>query len=344
MYQTKSFINLFRLICLLTTISLCIYWFYTFSLNEGKSEVRYIRFSPESSVSNIPTLSLCFGNPFLKDQLARYGTDEDSYLSFLEGKSFDEKMMNISFHLVTMNITDYIKDYQIFFKNGSNVKIDMTLNPQTNKVYTSNSFNGFILGGNTAFYKCFSLDIPKIKDLMIFRILLSNKIFKDGLRPTKYKFKTYLHLPQQFLMPGYDYKWTWDFKERASIYKTRFIVRSYELDRKRSTSEHICSENWKNYDNWVMEQFVREVGCRNPYQIYNRNQEICKSQDDIRHSYFYRGIVAEGKYQKPCSTMESVRMEFMETTSKNIATEEFGEFWFGIYFYLDSYKEIIHTR
>ena len=93
-----------------------------------------------------------------------------------------------------------------------------------------------------------------------------------------------------------------------------------------------------------MKQFVRGVGCKNPYQIYDRNQEICKSQDNIRNPYFYRGIVAEGKYQKPCSTMESVRMEFMETTSKNIATEEFGEFWFGIYFYLDSYKEIIHAR
>ena len=180
MYQTNSLVNLFRLVCLLTTISLCIYWFYTFSLNEGKSEVQYIRFSPESSVTNVPTMSLCFGNPFLKDQLSRYGTNEDSYLSFLEGKSFDEKMMNINYHLVTMNITDYIKEYQIFFKNGSNVKIDTTLIPLTNEVYVSNSFNGFILGGNTAFYKCFSLDIPKIKDLMIFRILLSNKIFKDG--------------------------------------------------------------------------------------------------------------------------------------------------------------------
>ena len=71
---------------------------------------------------------------------------------------------------------------------------------------------------------------------------------------------------------------------------------------------------------------------------------MCQSQDLIRRSYFYRGVVADGKYPKPCTTMESVRMDIMETKSKEIAKKEYGQFWIGIYFYLDSYKEIVHVR
>ena len=344
MDQTEWLIKIFRFLCLLTAISLCTYWFYKFQLNEGTSVVNFKKFSPESRVDNIPTISLCFDNPVLNDSLAEYGTDQDDYLSFLEGKSFNEKMLKIDYNYVTLNITNYIKEYQIFFKNGSSVKISQALMQHKTDIYTSNSFNGYILGAYTAFYKCFSLEIPNMKDLMIFRMLVSNEIFRDGLRPVKYKFKTYLHLPQHFLMPGYDYKWTWDYMSRKSIYKTRFIVRSYEIDRKRNTNENFCYENWNNYDTWVLKQFENEVGCRSPYTLNDGSQKMCKSQDEFRRSYFYRGIVADGKYPKPCSTMESVRMEFMESKGEDVTNEQYGHFWFGIYFYLDSYKEIVHIR
>ena len=343
MDQTEWLIKIFRFLCLLTAISLCTYWFYKFQLNEGTSVVNFKKFSPESRVDNIPTISLCFDNPFLNDSLAEYGTDQDDYLSFLEGKSFNEKMLKIDYNSVTLNITSYIKEYEILFKNGSSMKTGQAMMQQEIDIYTSNSFNGFIFGTHTGFYKCFSFEIPNMKDLMIFRMLVSNKIFKDGLRPVRYKLRAYLHLPQQFLMPGYDTKWTWDYMSRKSIYKTRFIVRTYELDRKRATSKIVCNENWNNYDKWVMKQFENEVGCRSPYNFNDGSQKLCKSQDEILRSYFYRGIVADGKYPKPCSTMESMRMEFMESNLGD-TNEQYGHFWFGIYFYLDSYKEIVHIR
>ena len=101
-------IKLFKLVCLLITISMSIYWCYKFSLNEGTSAVHYRKFSLTAKDPVIPTLSLCFENPFLQDRLTEFGTKEESYLSFLDGNSFDKKILNIDFNSVTMNITDYI--------------------------------------------------------------------------------------------------------------------------------------------------------------------------------------------------------------------------------------------
>ena len=84
-------IKLFRLLCLLTAISMSIYWCYKFSLDEGTSAINYRKFSLLSEDPIVPTLTLCFKNPFLRDRLTDLGTNEDSYLSFLAGKSFDEK-------------------------------------------------------------------------------------------------------------------------------------------------------------------------------------------------------------------------------------------------------------
>ena len=117
MDQTEYVIKIFRLLCSLTAVSLCTYWVYIFNLNEQTSIVEYKSFSPELGVDNIPTISLCFDNPFLENRLAEYGTDQDSYLSFLEGKSFNEKMLKIDYNSVTLNITRYIKEYEILFKN-----------------------------------------------------------------------------------------------------------------------------------------------------------------------------------------------------------------------------------
>ncbi len=63
-----------------------------------------------------PTASFCLGNQFLKAKLDEYGIDETSYLAFLSRTSFAKEMLNINFSYVTMDITNYIKGYQIYFK------------------------------------------------------------------------------------------------------------------------------------------------------------------------------------------------------------------------------------
>ena len=318
-----------------------IYWCYKFSLNEGKSAIHYRKFSLTTKDPVIPTLSLCFKNPFLQDRLTAFGMNEESYLSFLAGNSFDKKILNIDFNSVTMNITDYIKEYQVFFKNGSKQEIDAKIIQNTNANWISNTFNGFIFD---RFYKCFSFNIPKIRNLRIFRIKLSNNIFKDGLRPTDHKFSAWIHLPQQLLLASNTEKWTWPYRASKSIYKTRFLVKSFEIYEMRNTRESACNENWKNFNDWALKMFETEVGCRSPYQIIDQYHKMCDSQDQIHQFFNYQSLVADDKFLMPCNTLENLRMEFLETESEEAIIEDFGYSFIGIYFYMSSYKEITNTR
>ena len=349
MIETQHVLKLFKILCSLTTILMCIYWCYQFSLNEGSSEIKYKKFSPELHDAVVPALTICLENPFLNDRLAEFGTNNISYLSFLKGTSFDEKMLNIDFNSVTINITDHIKEFKIYFKNGTDENYDKE------EFWISNNYNGFMFG---QFYKCFSLQIPKIQNLVIFRVRLSNTIFNttdlNGIRPTRW-FTTWIHLPKQFLMPGSYDKWAWDEKGRQSFYKTRFIIRSYEFDRKRSTNQNSCSENWKNFDAWVLRRFENQIGCRSPFQTNDKTHAMCESQDQIRRFFDYQGIIADGKFQMPCNTMENIIVDFLETIDGESETLEsqdellkengdFGYFWIGIDFYVNSYKEVTNKR
>ena len=112
------FMNCFALLCTLIAVSLASYWCYQFTLNEDLSVVSYKVFHGNKD-DIFPTASLCLRNPFLKEKLAGYGTDEATYLAFLRGKSFANEMLNINFSYVTIDIADYIKGYRISFKNGT---------------------------------------------------------------------------------------------------------------------------------------------------------------------------------------------------------------------------------
>lgn len=354
-YRRISFASLFRFLCLLTTLSMCIYWCYKFSMNEEKSVINYKTFSVTSPDAIFPTLSLCFENPFLKSRLAEYGTDEKEYLSFLSGNYFDEKMLGIDYNMVTKKITDYIKGYEIYFNNFTRMDFSSIMVDERKESWISNNFNGLIQIGRTGFFRCFSFDIPKIKDLRIFRVKLSNEMFRNGVRPTSLSFMTYLHLPNQFLVPSFNYKWTWPKRSKYEWYRTRIIVRSFEVERRRNAKGSDCSESWKNYDDWVFNRLYEEIGCRSPYHIRKKGSKMCESKDKIHRSYFHyqRPTFADRKYPKPCLTMENVRMEFDETfgndwtigneTIGNV-TNGYSEFLIGIYFHVDSYKEILNTR
>ena len=327
-------------------IDVCTFWCYKFSMNEQKSVINYKTFSVTSPDAIFPTLSFCLENPFLKDRLAEYGTDEEKYLSFLSGNYFDEKMLSIDYNMVTTNITNYVKGYEIYFNNFTRRNFSLEMVDERKESWISNTFNGLILVGRAAFFKCFSFHIPKINDLQIFRIRLSNKMFRDGVRPTEVRYTTYLHLPNQILVPTFNYKWTWPKRSKYDWYSTRFIVRSFEVDRRQNAKGNVCSESWKTYDDWVLNRLKEEIGCRSPYHIYKKGTKMCKSKDQIRRSYFHtqKPTFADRKYPKPCLTMENVHMEFDETSSVGNATKGYSESLVGIYFYLDSYKEILNTR
>ena len=320
----KCFMYPFGFVCAATTMSLCLYWCYKYSLNEDVSVVYYKQFY-ETNDDVFPTASLCLGNPFSDKRLSKYGINKTSYLEFLKGKRFTKEMLNINYNNVTGDIVNYIKGYRMYFRNYSYAKFDSGLTLQDKRKLTFVSYNGFI-GSYKTFYKCFGLRIPKNKDLRTFRILLSNKIFPNGERPIQYLFRTFVHLPKQFMLSHHTDQWTWSHRSKHERYKLRHLVRAVEVVRKRNKKQEPCNAYWKEYDDWVIKYYKNETGCNNPYQKQEINLPMCNTQQQMKHSVLPINVAEGQRYLKPCKTMENVRVDHVESNLENAKEGELGDF------------------
>ena len=201
----KIFSYIFAFLCVFATFLMCLYWGYKFSLDEDLSAITYRKFY-ERETDDYPTASFCLQDPFLRTRLDHYGINNSLYLQYLKGDYMSEEMLKINYTHVTIDISDHIKGYRVYFRNGSIIRFDSGLNMKEKQALFNTSFNGFN-GIYLIFWKCFALNIPRVQDVMVFRILLSNSIFPNGYRPTYFGFKVVYHLSQQFILAGESKKW-----------------------------------------------------------------------------------------------------------------------------------------
>ena len=170
----QSFKYLFGGFCVIAAISICVYWIYKYRLDEDLSVITYREFYEREDDVH-PTVSLCLKNPFLSERLAEYGINKSLYLNFLNGNYFSKQMLAINYENVTIDISDYIKGYLNIFRNGSKIVYGSDLEIEKIKTLTHVSFNGV---KERAFFKCFAINIPRIRDILKCRILLSKTFFQ----------------------------------------------------------------------------------------------------------------------------------------------------------------------
>ena len=331
---------IFAFLCALTTFFMVVYWCYKFSLNDDLSMVSYEEYYRNEDDIR-PTVSMCLENPFVKDRLDGYGVNESSYLAFLEGKDFSNEILNVDFHQVTIDIVDYIKGYRLYFYNGTNAKFDKGITIHDKKSLTHISFIGQVY---SSFLKCFAFNIPNIDGLETFRVLLSNSIFPNGIRPTYNGLMTFVHLPHQFLLSKHTETRIWPVRTRNEVYKMRSLIREVTIETRRNKKDSPCNQHWKEYDNWVIQRHKNEIGCITPYQKQDENLPPCNTQGLMLNSLLKLTIVQTKMYEKPCKTMEDVRIALVESSVKKIEDGNVGEFWFSIRFPLNRFKEIRQTR
>ena len=109
----------FNVICCLATSSLLVFCIYIYCKNEDVTETSYKKYN-EDDTSSYPSVTFCIINPFKEDALKVHGhiIDVNSYLSFLKGDYWDEKMNNVSYEGVTKNWKDYIVDAKTYHDFG----------------------------------------------------------------------------------------------------------------------------------------------------------------------------------------------------------------------------------
>ena len=101
--------HIFHAACILATIGLQMQCIYNYFLNEDTSVVEYRTFLDHKD-SLYPSMSFCIKDPFLESKFQNYGDgiNKSSFVKFLQGRFWDERMLGIDYDHVTVSLEDVL--------------------------------------------------------------------------------------------------------------------------------------------------------------------------------------------------------------------------------------------
>ena len=120
------FLSLFRLVCIVITASIIAYNISLYSQDEDLTEVSYQMYNQDEE-GIYPGITICVATPFRSKELELYGAgiNKTTYENFLRGRLWDDRMLRVNFHSVTIDIRDYLIEACIKQKfNGDCLNFD----------------------------------------------------------------------------------------------------------------------------------------------------------------------------------------------------------------------------
>ena len=308
--KTKFYmINIiFHILCIAATIG-CVSWcVWNYSLDLDVSLVEHREFGEEENYIK-PAISVCFVDPFLKDQMKDFNPriNMSEYKDFLAGKHWTEEMSQINFENVTKKLEDFIAGYWVEF-NNRDIRFHGVNSQkfQMNKPYVS--YIGFIYNW---MLKCYSVDVPW--DVRKFGLLLKKEIFPNRIRTSSNGFAVSIHYPHQFIK-SYENIWmNWPEQKNPSdrFYAMIFTLKSFEVTIRRNSKRQPCNTDWKKDDFKVSEQVLDSVKCRPPYNIWNSTYPLCNTKEKMALSSFFIGAQKD-KFKEPCQSVEKIVYDYQD--------------------------------
>lgn len=307
----------FKFLCFMITLGLISFWSYKFVLNEDLSIVEYKEYNDKADGSPYLSQALCFRSPFISsDKMQMNESQKSSYEMYLSGDASGEDAF-LDYKNTALNLTDYIQNYYIRSRNG-------TRNYYTPDKYkfdsVKNSFNGFWLGD---FYRCFTIIMPDYGVAEI-SILVNNSIFSDGLRPMVWNFSVMFYYPNQILRPSLfeNHYWPTSKAMNDSTYEMMFYVENVEIFNRRKD----CNPNYINYDEQIVEYFVKKIGCSPPYYETKIDVPTCTTQEDLKKFSKNIHLGMHHGFDPPCKSLEFMTFKYSEIDFKDTSFDLGGNF------------------
>ena len=166
-----------------------------------------------------PTTTMCFYNPFLQEELKKYGSGINitSYSQYLQGKFLDERMKYVPYDNVTISMEDQLLSISGKLENSSFIWLFDHENKH--QLHHSAKHPPYYTSFKSGLSKCFSFDIPYIPNTVIWSLFITIKtgvfpkgtrarnIYFDGTDATEGGFTTSFHYPKQLLRGFFNMKY-----------------------------------------------------------------------------------------------------------------------------------------
>ena len=332
----------FHILCAVAAVSLSIYWVYTYCLNEDLCKVDYKTYYNDIE-DEYPVLSMCFENHFSDHKLGLQPqkTNKSQYLEFLKGEFFDNDLLQINYRDILVNISESLVSKFIAYRNGSFTKQDLITANQ--RGILKESFVGFWAQAYTSLYHCYSLKAQQNKEVEYYEVGLKSTLFPNSSRATSGGLITLIHYPNQIMISSETIRYTWPKREKYDKFTMNFKIIGVEVIKRRANGRSPCSENWKNYDDFVLVEHMKKVGCRMPYLPNEETIPLCNSQSLMQMSQFYLKS-SSSDVSPPCKSMEKILYTYEEEDLTRYKKGQEGVFIVKLWFSDQQFKEIIQTR
>ena len=200
-----------------------------------------------------------------------------NYHKFLIGQSYYPSMKNINYHGISTNISNFILNYEVQFRNGTYFSETLT-----NVAWKPPYYTTTWLSWGRRIVKCFGLEVTD-KDVFFVRFYVKREIFPNMTRKNNGGFAVLFHYPNQFLASFKTVRRQWPKRDGNKNHYLTFNLKGMNVNVQRyKKTRRNCIANWRNYDNITLANHLRKVGCSTPDQITNDTWSTCESKEKIK--------------------------------------------------------------
>ena len=305
----KKFQTAFKVLCLSAAVSMTIYCSYEFLQNNDLSEISFVIYN-QNDESIYPQLSACFINQWalLDGELRRLGDgiNSTSYLQFLKGQMWDDRMVDVDIKKVMVKIEDHVLDTCVrsSFEGNCEGKGKMLTHIYS---YAAN---------------CLAFHYLQPKSVFEASMWVKSSVFLNGIRPpTGWKFIIKMVYPQQVLRMTAPMG-LWPVRQNASdTYAMNFHVRDVVVIRRRNKPGSRCSD-WKNYDSFATDGLLSNVGCRPFNSTSMQKYSACNTKEKMARLYgdtlaMIAGNLDMAKHNPPCNEIQKIQVSHHEEESNS---------------------------
>ena len=278
------------------------YWVYKFKAEDRDiGVVDYVSIE-ESADIELPVASLCFMNPFIGDALKKLYPEELhpwTYLDHLKGDAFDERVNNIDYSNVTINLDDFLSYGYGQMRNET----DFRHEPFVNREH----FNG--ISEWNFFEKCFEITSTKSPHYFnqIFVGYNLTSLF-ENIGSDSLSFSVVLHYPGQYLLrvtlpDDIDH----NNKDRNLILN----VEDIEIMKSRNSRNRKCTpyNDDKSFDDMVLEAHIDRTGCNVPYLRSVKDFAKCSTKERVKKSLYDYKTARKIYYPVSCQRLSKIVYE-----------------------------------
>ena len=92
--------------------------------------------------------------------------------------------------------------------------------------------------------------------------------------------------------------------------------------KRRNKRKQPCLEDQQNYDKTLIEDHVKSIGCRTPFQEVDIDVPICSTMEDMRLAQYDISLenFDDNLYPRPCNSMESIKFSFEDNERREFKT------------------------